>query len=152
MTYLLITTPQNENFLVAEQLATSLLSKLSLTLEDLKSVRIPGSDLLNCKYQNPLISSSPVYPILPAGYVTADSGTGLVHSPLSTEKENLPMLFFLYLFRDCRSLKREIKLSWTFSRILVPLYISIYMNTDTLTIGDQRNLLLYEQRNNGSRT
>jgi isoleucyl-tRNA synthetase len=35
---------------------------------------------LNCKYKHPLIPSSPSYPILPAEYVTADSGTGLVHS------------------------------------------------------------------------
>jgi isoleucyl-tRNA synthetase len=55
-------------------------SKLSLSLEDLTTVSVSGTDLLNCKYKHPLIASSPEYPILPAAYVTADSGTGLVHS------------------------------------------------------------------------
>ena len=80
MTYLLLTTPENEKLLVAEELAAAFLSKISLNIDNLKSVRIQGTDLLNSTYRNPLIPSSPEYPILPAQYVTADSGTGLVHS------------------------------------------------------------------------
>lgn len=80
MTYLLLTTPENEKLLVAEELAAGFLSKISFNFDNLKSVRIQGTDLLNSTYKNPLISSSPEYPILPAQYVTADSGTGLVHS------------------------------------------------------------------------
>lgn len=80
MTYLLLTTPENEKFLVAEELAVAFLTKISLNIDNLNSVRIQGTDLLNSTYKNPLIPSSPEYPILPAHYVTAESGTGLVHS------------------------------------------------------------------------
>lgn len=72
--------PDNEKILVAEQLAPSFLSKLSISMDNLKSITIPGSDLLASTYRNPLLPSSPTFPILPATYVTADSGTGLVHS------------------------------------------------------------------------
>jgi isoleucyl-tRNA synthetase len=80
MTYLLLTMAKNEKILVAEDLTAPFLAKLSLTLDNLKSTKIPGRDLLDSTYRNPLIPSSPEYPILPATYVTADSGTGLVHS------------------------------------------------------------------------
>src|SRR5579859_4025620 len=81
MTYLLITLPETkEKLIIAEQLASSVLSKISLSLETLETIRIPGTDLLNSTYLNPLTPTSPPMPILPAGYVTSDSGTGLVHS------------------------------------------------------------------------
>jgi isoleucyl-tRNA synthetase len=80
MTYVLITISDDEKLLVAEELAHSFLAKISLNLDDLRSIRILGTDLLNSTYRNPLIPSSPEYPILAAGYVTGDSGTGLVHS------------------------------------------------------------------------
>lgn len=55
------------------------MSKLSLSLRDLTTVTILGTDLLNCTYKPPLIVDPPEYPILPAAYVDAYSGTGLVH-------------------------------------------------------------------------
>jgi isoleucyl-tRNA synthetase len=79
MTYLLLSTPKDEKLLVAEELAPSFLSKISLSLDELEWKRINGTDLLNSTYLNPLIPASPEYPILPASYVTTDSGTGLVH-------------------------------------------------------------------------
>lgn len=72
--------PDNEKVIIAEQLAPSFLSKLSISMDSLKSITIPGSDLLASTYRNPLLPTSPIFPILSATYVTADSGTGLVHS------------------------------------------------------------------------
>ena len=44
-------------------------------------LQVTGSDLLDSKYRTPLMSSAAEpRPILPAEYVTAGSGTGLVHS------------------------------------------------------------------------
>jgi isoleucyl-tRNA synthetase len=80
MTYLLITMPNNEHIIVAEQLASSFLSKLSLSLDTVPSIAIAGIDLLTSTYRHPLFPSEPEFPILPAPYVTAESGTGLVHS------------------------------------------------------------------------
>jgi len=80
MTYLLITMPNNETLIVAEQLAPSLLSKLSVSLDFINVQSISGVDLLDSTYHNPLVPSSPEYPILPGSYVTGESGTGLVHS------------------------------------------------------------------------
>ena len=80
MTYLLLISPTKENLIVAEELTPKFLSKLSLSLDDFKSIRINGTDLLKITYKNPLIPSSPTLPILPASYVTSDSGTGLVHT------------------------------------------------------------------------
>lgn len=80
MTYLLITMPNNERLLVAEQLATSFLSKLSISLGTQKSIPIAGTELLASTYCNPILSSSTEFPFLPGTHVTAESGTGLVHS------------------------------------------------------------------------
>lgn len=80
LTYVVITTSEHGKFIIAESLASSVLSKLSLSLEDVESIQVSGSDLLDCMYRNPLIPNGPEYPILPAMYVTSDSGTGLVHS------------------------------------------------------------------------
>jgi len=78
ISYLLIDTPSHGKLILAESLAPPLLTKLGL--DTLKSTTISPADLLTCTYRNPLTSDSTSYPILPAGYVTADSGTGLVHS------------------------------------------------------------------------
>jgi isoleucyl-tRNA synthetase len=81
MTYLLISLPDTQDkLIIAEQLAPSVLSKISLSLETLQTIPILGTDLLNCTYLNPLTPTESPMPILPAGYVTSDSGTGLVHS------------------------------------------------------------------------
>src|SRR5579871_4965185 len=80
MKYLLISTQENDKLLVGRELAASFLSKLSLRLDDLGVIEVEGSNLLKCTYKNPLVPDSPTYPILPASYVTTESGTGLVHS------------------------------------------------------------------------
>lgn len=81
MRYLLVSLPNTgEKLIIAEQLASSVLSNISLSLETLQSTAIPGTDLLNSTYLNPLTPTEPPMPILPAAYVTSDSGTGLVHS------------------------------------------------------------------------
>jgi isoleucyl-tRNA synthetase len=52
-------------------------------LEDLivtEHTPISGSDLLTATYHHPLYPPTTEYPILPAQYVTSESGTGLVHS------------------------------------------------------------------------
>ena len=58
--------------LVAEQLATSFLSKLSLSLDTVPSTAIAGIDLLMSTYRHPLFPSESELPILPATYVTAE--------------------------------------------------------------------------------
>ena len=58
MTYLLLTTPEN-GILLAEELADAFLTKISLNIDNLNSVRIQGTDLLNSTYGPPLIPSSP---------------------------------------------------------------------------------------------
>ena len=97
MTYLLLTTPENESLLVAEELASSFLSRVSLKVTDLKSFRLQGTDLLKSTYRNPLIPSSPEFPILPALYVTADSGTGLVHSAPGHGAEDYNLLSKIFI-------------------------------------------------------
>lgn len=91
MTYLLVTITNGETWVIAEDLASSFFSKLSLDLNDLKSIQVQGDDLLECTYRNPLILSSE-YPILAATYVTADSGTGLVHSAPGHGAEDYSLL------------------------------------------------------------
>ena len=43
-------------------------------------IKIPATNLLNCKYRNPLLENSPAYPFVAAEHVDADTGTGLVHT------------------------------------------------------------------------
>lgn len=95
MTYLLIKHPDtNEKLLIAEALASSVLSKISLSLESIPRIQILGTELLETTYLNPLLptdSQSPL-PILPAIYVTSDSGTGLVHSAPGHGAEDYTLL------------------------------------------------------------
>jgi isoleucyl-tRNA synthetase len=79
--YLLIRHPVHGTLIIVEALAKSVVEgSLHLALSDAKCSPISGQDLLDCTYTNPLIPNCPEYPILPANYVTSESGTGLVHS------------------------------------------------------------------------
>ena len=80
MNYILLNITPNEKYLVAEELAGSFLTEIGLNLGDLSPVSISSADLLDCKYMNPLIPSSSDHPIVAGNFVTAESGTGLVHS------------------------------------------------------------------------
>lgn len=63
--------------MVAEDLVDSLGAKLGMTFERLYS--FTGAQLEGCEYQHPFAGR--VSPIVIGGdYITADSGTGLVHT------------------------------------------------------------------------
>ena len=80
LNYLIIDLITYGFFIIEESLAKRVLDPRLLPLEACTTIQISGRDLLDCTYINPLIPNSPEYPILAANYVTADSGTGLVHT------------------------------------------------------------------------
>src|SRR5271168_4742310 len=84
MRYILYTVSRGEKYIVAESLAKSFFTKVGWDVdnfEDMECTALSHEQLLDCKYVNPLIPDSPhPLPILPASYVTSESGTGLVHS------------------------------------------------------------------------
>jgi len=80
MCYLLYTVSQGEKYIIAEALAKSFFLKIDRDVENMESTVLTQEELLEAKYVNPIIPDSHPLPILPASYVTSESGTGLVHS------------------------------------------------------------------------
>ncbi|OLL25180.1 Isoleucine--tRNA ligase [Neolecta irregularis DAH-3] len=74
--YRVITSPKHGSLIVANDRLDAVCVLLSATLTN---IRIPGALLLSTRYTHPFFPSTSS-PLLPASYVTSDSGTGLVHT------------------------------------------------------------------------
>lgn len=80
MEYLVVECQKHGKILLGKE-RLEYLNKTGAMSEDLKILRegLLGEELTNLKYNHPLLKSSPPQRILTADFVTADSGTGLVH-------------------------------------------------------------------------
>ncbi|GAA99692.1 hypothetical protein E5Q_06395 [Mixia osmundae IAM 14324] len=71
----------NETYVVAQSRLVALSEALKSDLQAIPQCMLKGSDLIGTTYRHHLMPpSASSYPIIPASHVTADSGTGLVHT------------------------------------------------------------------------